>query len=132
MFGPDPEWDIAILEFIHDSIIEQSGGASGYHDKRLIESALARPQHTAFGREQYRAVHARAAALLDSIANNHGFRDGNKRTAMAAACLYLHLNGIEVTFTNEEYEEFMLHVVNDKPTVRSISRWLKTHSTEKQ
>jgi len=56
----------------------------------------------------------KAAALLESIARNHGFRDGNKRTAMAAAVLYLSQNSIEVAFTNQEYEEIMLHVVNDK------------------
>jgi death-on-curing protein len=130
MFGPDLEWDVAILELIHDAIIEKSGGATGYHDKRLVESALARPQHTAFGREQYRTPYAKAAALLDAIANNHGFRDGNKRTAMAAASLYLHLNNIEADFTNQEYEDFMLHVVNDKPKILEISRWLKEHSNE--
>ena len=70
----------------------------------------------------------KAAVLLDSIANNHGFRDGNKRTAMAAAVLYLHNNDIEIQFTNEEYEEIMLHVVNDKPSIKEIKTWLMQHA----
>lgn len=67
--------------------------------------------------------------MLDSIANNHGFRDGNKRTAMAAASYFLDIQDIGLSITNEEYEDFMLHVVNDKPSVKEISKWLKAHSS---
>lgn len=128
MFDDDPEWDLAILCFVHDKIIEASGGAKGLHNEGLLKSALARPNQSAFGKEIYLDPFAKAAALLDSIANNHGFRDGNKRTAMAAAVLYLHNGGIEVQFTNEEYEEIMLYVVNDKPSVDEIKAWLVSHS----
>jgi death-on-curing protein len=132
MFDDDPEWDLAIICFVHDKIIEASGGAKGFHDERLIKSALARPNQSAFGEEMYVDVFAKAAALLDSIANNHGFRDGNKRTAMAVAVLYLHNNGIEIRFTNEEYEVIMLHVVNDKPSVDEIKAWLMDHSADSE
>jgi len=127
MFDDDPEWDIAILCFIHDKIIEASGGSKGFHDERLVKSALARPQHSVMGEDAYADVFSRAAALLDAIARNHGFRDGNKRTAMAAAVLYLSQNGIEVVFTNQEYEDIMLHVVNDKPALDEIKGWLVEH-----
>lgn len=130
MFDNDPEWDFAILCFVHDQIIEASGGSKGFHDEGLIRSALARPNHSAFGEDIYTDLFLKAAALLDSIANNHGFRDGNKRTAMAAAVLYLHNNGIEISFTNEEYEAIMLHVVNDKPSVEKIRSWLVRHANE--
>lgn len=128
MFDDDPEQDLAVLCYVHDQIIEASGGSKGFHDKKLIESALARPNQSAFGEDIHGDVFAKAAALLDSIANNHGFRDGNKRTAMAAAVLYLHNNGIEIRFTNEEYEVIMLHIVNDKPPVDEIKIWLINHS----
>lgn len=127
MFDDDPELDLAILCYIHDQIIEASGGSKGFHNEGLIRSALARPRHSAFGEDIYTDDLMKAATLLDSIANNHGFRDGNKRTAMAAAVLYLHNNNIEVQFTNEEYEEIMLHVVNDKLSVEEIKKWLTSH-----
>ena len=76
-------------------------------------------------------VFSKAAALLDVIARNHGFRDGNKRTAMAAAVLYLTQNDIEIVFTNQEYEEIMLHVVNDKPTIEEIKQWLEVHAANR-
>jgi death on curing protein len=128
MFDDDPELDLAILCYIHDQIIEASGGAKGFHSEGLIRSALARPNQSAFGKDIYFDLFMKAAALLDSIANNHGFRDGNKRTAMAAAVLYLHSNNIEVKFTNDEYEEIMLHVVNNKPSVKEIKTWLMQHA----
>jgi death on curing protein len=128
MFSDDPEQDLELVTFIHDQIIEASGGTKGYHDEKLLRSAMARPLHSAFGDEIYKNVFDRAAALLDSIASNHGFRDGNKRTAMAAATYYLYTKGIVVSYTNEEYESFMLQVVNDKPSVTDIADWLKVHS----
>jgi len=127
MFGDSPEEDLAILSYIHDQIIEASGGSKGFHDEGLIRSALARPMQSIMGEDAYGDTYLKAAALLDSIARNHGFRDGNKRTAMAAAVLYLSQNGIEVVFTNQEYEDIMLHVVNDKPALEEIRGWLMQH-----
>jgi death-on-curing protein len=83
------------------SDIEASGGSKGFHDEKLVRSALARPNHSVMGEDAYDDMFSKAAALLDAIARNHGFRDGNKRTAMAAAVLYLSQNGIEITFTNK-------------------------------
>lgn len=128
MFHDDPEEDLRILCYIHDQIIDASGGLKGFHDEGLLRSALARPNQSAFGSDAYSDLFMKAAALLDSIANNHGFRDGNKRTAMAAAVLYLALHHIDVQFTNEEYEQEMLHVVIDKPAVAAIKAWLMSHA----
>jgi len=127
MFSDDPEWDLVILNYIHDQIIEASGGSKGFHNEGLVKSALARPNHSVMGEDAYDDVFSKAAALLDSIARNHGFRDGNKRTAMAAASLYLSQNDIEISFTNQEYEDIMLHVVNDKPPIDEVKRWLEEH-----
>jgi death-on-curing protein len=131
MFDDDPEWDLAILSYIHDHIIDASGGSKGYHDQGLIKSALARPMHSVMGEDAYSDVFSKAAALLDAIARNHGFRDGNKRTAMAAAVLYLEQNDVKVVFTNQEYEDIMLHVVNDKPSIEEIKEWLKRHAVSR-
>lgn len=131
MFDDDPEWDLAILLYIHDHIIDASGGLKGFHDEGLVKSALARPMHSVMGEDAYGDVFSRAAALLDAIARNHGFRDGNKRTAMAAAVLYLDQNDIKVAFTNQEYEDIMLHVVNGKPPIEEIKKWLMKHVTNR-
>ncbi len=123
------EEDLNTVCYLHDAIIEASGGAKGFHDENLVKSALARPEQSAFGKDMYPDAFSKAAALLDSIANNHGFRDGNKRTAMAAANLFLFFKeNLTLNFTNKEYEVFMLHVVNDKPQVSEIADWLRTHA----
>jgi len=130
MFGSpsDTEQDFTIVCQLHDEIIKASGGAGGIHSEHLLKSALARPLQTAFGEENYKDSFSKAAALLDSIANNHGFRDGNKRTAMAAANLFLYLKeDISIQFSNKEYEDFMIYVVNEKPSVNEIAGWLRNH-----
>lgn len=130
MFSDNPEWDFALAVSLHDRIIEVSGGAKGVHDKGLILSALARGHFKPFGEERYTTHYQRAAALLFSVANNHGFRDGNKRTAMALASFYLYQNGIDVNFTNQEYEDVMLWVVADKPSIEEVAEWLSAHSRQ--
>jgi hypothetical protein len=58
MFGANPEEDLAIATYIHDAII---GGSKGYHNLGLIQSALARPLHSAFGDDAYKTTFAKAA-----------------------------------------------------------------------
>ncbi len=128
MFSDNPDDDLDVLIEMHDAIIEASGGAKGIHDEHLLRSALSRPLHSVMGKDAYGDVFDRAAALLHAIANNHGFRDGNKRTAMASATFYLALDGRDIDFTNEEYEKFMVHVVKDKVAVEEVSLWLKEHA----
>jgi len=112
---------------IHDAIVVSSGGAGGLRDTNLLETALGRPKQTAFGEELYASSFDKAAALLDSIANNHPFVDGNKRTALATAVAYLRDAMIQIDFTNKEYVTFMLRVVKTKPSIKVISKWLELH-----
>ena len=65
-------------------------------DLGLLESALARPQASAFGVDAYTTLHEKAAALMESLARNHALIDGNKRLAWVATRLFLVLNGSDV------------------------------------
>lgn len=73
---------------LHTVLIQRYGGASGVRDPGALESALYRPQ-TGY----YEDIVAEAAALLESLAINHPFVDGNKRIAFAAADVFLRING---------------------------------------
>lgn len=73
---------------MHEELISLYGGADGVRDMGALESALFRPQ-TGY----YEDVIAEAAALLESLAVNHPFVDGNKRIAFAVADVFLRLNG---------------------------------------
>jgi death-on-curing protein len=63
------------------------------HDFGLLESAVMRPQTTVFGEDAYPTVLDKAGALMHSLARNHAFVDGNKRTAVVATLLFLEVNG---------------------------------------
>lgn len=93
-------------------------------DSGLLESALARPQASAFGEDAYPTIHQKAAALLHSIARNHALLDGNKRLALAATIAFYGMNGTRLTFTNDRAYELVIHVaagdLDDVPTIASL------------
>jgi death-on-curing protein len=79
-------------------------------DVGLLEAAVARPHATAFGEDAYPTLHAKAAALLHSIARNHALVDGNKRLALAAVIAFYGLNGFRLTLSNDEAYELIVAV----------------------
>lgn len=81
-------------------------------DHGLLESALARPQATVFGRDAYDGLEEKAAALLHSLARNHALVDGNKRLALAGAIAFLGLNGYRLTLTNAEAYSLVMEVAS--------------------
>ena len=84
-------------------------------DYGLLDAAIARPKATVFGLDAYPDEFTKAAALLQSLARNHAFVDGNKRTAWAAAWTFLHLNGggLALDFDVDDAEAFMNQVATD-------------------
>lgn len=114
--------------FLHARLIEETGGSHGVRDVALLESAVARPQATFDGVDLYPDLFCKAAALMDSLIRNHPFIDGNKRTGIAAAALFLRQNGRYLTATNSELEAFTLYVTESRPDVSEIAAWLETHS----
>jgi len=73
---------------MHDDQLKRKGGAMGVRDMGALESALYRPQ-TGY----YKDIVEEAAALWESLSQNHPFIDGNKRTAFAATYTFLMING---------------------------------------
>jgi death-on-curing protein len=83
-------------------------------DVGLLESAVARPQATAFGADAYPDLDSKAAALLQSLARNHALVDGNKRLALAAVIAFYGVNGRRLTLTNDEAYEFVIDVATGR------------------
>lgn len=99
-------------------------------DYGLLEAALARPQATAFGKDAYTTLDAKAAALLHSLARNHALIDGNKRLALAALIAFYGLNGRRLRLTNDSaYELVMSVAAGHLDTVHDIATILQ-HATE--
>lgn len=113
---------------LHDRVIEETGGAHGIRDLGLLIAAAERPR-TSFGnKELYPGAFLKAAALFESIARNHAFVDGNKRTAVLAVARFLFLNGYTVTAMNRELEKFVLAAVMGKYSIEKIAAWWKRYS----
>lgn len=112
--------------FLHDRLIEETGGEHGVRDLGGLESALARPQ-AAFGdTEFYPEVMTKAAVLMDGFTRNHPFIDGNKRISISTAALFLQMNNYRLTATNSELEEFTLRVTTTKPDLIEIAEWFQS------
>lgn len=83
-------------------------------DVGLLEAAVARPQATAFGQDAYPALHEKAAALLHSIVRNHALVDGNKRHGLAAVIAFYGMNGVRLTFSNDQAYELVMAVADGR------------------
>ena len=114
--------------FIHARLIETTGGEHGVRDLGLLQSAVFRPQATFNGVELYDDLFHKAAALMISLAQNHPFVDGNKRTAITAAALFLRQNGWQLVTSNKEMEQFALKVANEGLDVEACAEWFQRYS----
>lgn len=114
--------------FLHARLIAETGGSHGLRELNLLLSAVGRPQATFEGRELYPDVYHKAAALLDSLINNYPFIDGNKRTAIAAAAIFLRLNGLQLKADQLELENFTLGAAQAQFTLEEMVAWLRART----
>jgi death on curing protein len=98
-------------------------------DYGLLDAAVARPRTSVFGLDAYPDDFAKAAALLQSLARNHAFVDGNKRTAWAAAWTLLHINGIELRdFDVDDAERFINDVASCDLGIETVAHKLSAYA----
>jgi death-on-curing protein len=117
---------------MHESLIQQYGGSAGLRDQGLLTSAAFRPRATAFGEECYTTLFEKSAVLGHSIAKNHPFVDGNKRTAFAAMHLMLLINGYDLKSSSAEEIALMESIVAGTMREADIAGWLKEHSGKRK
>jgi death-on-curing protein len=110
---------------MHSDQIERYGGSHGVRDYGLLESALYRPQTGYYG-----DLIEEAAALWESLGQNHPFIDGNKRTAFAATYTFLAINGIRLTADSNEAYLFIAGLY-EAGTFRfqNLVQWLRSNTT---
>ena len=109
---------------IHDDQIDRYGGAHGLRDQGQLESAVFRPQ-TGY----YPDVVAEAAALWESLSQNHPFIDGNKRTAFAAMYTFLAINGVSLTAHSDSAWDFLsARYANGDFQFDKLEAWLRTNT----
>jgi death on curing protein len=113
---------------IHDQMVKRFGGSHGIRDIGLVESAVARPRATFDGMDLYESIFEKAAALLQSLLKNHPFVDGNKRTALVSAAIFMKMNGYNLINQHEEEVEFGVNVDNKRLSLEKIAKWLEKNS----
>ena len=99
-------------------------GKQRVRDMTLLEAAAGRPMLSAFGQDAYPTVADKAAALLHSIARNHPFIDGNKRTATVAAVFMLAVNGRVVAWDTDDALAHILDMAEGRLAPAAFARWL--------
>lgn len=100
-------------------------------DRGLLESAIARPQQSAFGEDAYPTLHLKAAALLQSLAQNQPFEDGNKRVAVLATFVFLGLNGLDVEIDDGSVVALMIDIAVVPLTIEQIAERLQRWTVPK-
>ncbi|MGJ7906709.1 type II toxin-antitoxin system death-on-curing family toxin [Actinopolyspora sp. H202] len=102
------------------------GTAPGVRDYGLLESAVERPRASVFGEDAYTDVHTKAAAMLHSLASNRALVDGNKRTAWAAAMVFLSINGhpLHAELDENTAEDLMLRAARNLVSVDEVAKAL--------
>lgn len=98
-------------------------------DRQLLRSAATRPFQRMFGHEAYPTLMEKAAALLHSLAHDHVFVDGNKRTAQRAVTRFLNENGIEVNWTEQAAYDLILEIAKGHMDIPEIAQWLNKHTS---
>lgn len=108
----------------HARMIAQFGGSTGIRDRGALESAAARPQSG-----YYQDHIQEAAALWESLSQNHPCLDGNKRTAVTVAAAFLKVNGIRLEFDDAEAYQFLIGLYESgRMRFRELETWLRAHA----
>ncbi len=113
-----------VLE-IHQSLIDLYGGQSGVRDISLLQSALAMPLSGLDGTYFHADLYEMAAAYLFHLIKNHPFVDGNKRTALGCALVFLDLNDIEVNADQEALYQMTISAAEGKLEKSEIAKFFR-------
>jgi death on curing protein len=114
--------------FLHARLIEETGGSHGIRDITLLLSAVGKPQASFKKQDLYPDIFSKAAALMDSLVRNHPFVDGNKRTGISAAGIFLLRNNYRLIASNAELEALTLAVAQSQKSISEITDWFHTHT----
>jgi death-on-curing protein len=116
---------LEVVLAIHGEQVSEHGGIGGVRDLAAVDSALARPRNlVACGKPDAAAL---AAAYAFGLCNNHGFFDGNKRTAYVVAETFLDLNGYAMDAPDEAVVHAMLAVASGVMPEVEVGKWFRSY-----
>lgn len=103
------------------------GETAGVKEPPLLNSAVHRPKQSAFGQDAYPAIPEKAAALFESLAQNHPFHNANKRTAFTSMILFIKYNKKRFVMDKKKAEDFTVDVVNHRYSFNEIITIIRDH-----
>ena len=113
---------------IHDEQLEAYGGIQGIRDTGLLESAVMMPQASFGGEYLHQNLFEMAAAYAFHIAENQPFLDGNKRTALVSALVFLDINGFVILDEGMKLYDAIIAIANKEMDKYDLAELLKTLS----
>lgn len=112
---------------LHEDQIRRYGGTHGLRDQTLLSSALGTPSATFGGQFLHQDLFEMAAAYLYHLAQNHPFLDGNKRSALASALMFLWMNDVEIVTEEDSLTDLVLGVAEGRISKAEVAVFLKAH-----
>ena len=105
---------------MHTRLVMETGGSDGIRDMGLLESAVNAPFQSFGGYDVYPDIEHKAARLAYGLVQNHAFIDGNKRIAAHVMLVYLKVNGVTLTYTQEELQDIFLGLAASEVTFNDL------------
>lgn len=112
---------------LHTQLVQITGGTDGMREEGLLDSALHAPFQSFGDTAAFPSVQQKAARLGYGLVKNHAFLDGNKRIGAHTMLVFLALNGVELTYTQEELSGIILQVAAGEASCEDLLRWILQH-----
>ncbi len=112
---------------LHQHLVDETGGSPGLRDEGLLESALNAPFQSFGDTSAYPSLQQKAARLCYGLVKNHPFIDGNKRIGAHVMLVFLALNGIELSYTQQELVNIILQVAAGEKSYEALLAWVLAH-----
>jgi death-on-curing protein len=116
------------IVMMHSALLKETGGLDGIRDENLLDSAVNAPFQTFGGEYVYKTLEAKVARLGYSLVKNHPFVDGNKRIGMLAMLVFLEINGIEPTCSDQDIIETGLKLAAGEMDDKQLLEWILQHN----
>lgn len=112
---------------LHQHLVDETGGSPGLRDEGLLDSALNAPFQIFGDTSAYPSLQQKAARLCYGLVKNHPFIDGNKRIGAHAMLVFLAVNGLELSYSQQELSDIILQVAAGEKGYDDLLVWLLAH-----
>lgn len=115
------------IMMLHQHLVDETGGSPGLRDEGLLDSALNAPFQVFGDTSAYPSLQQKAARLCYGLVKNHPFIDGNKRIGAHVMLVFLAVNGLELSYTQQELSDIILQVAAGEKGYDDLLVWLLAH-----